>query len=188
MPAERLAECIERIDVLLSKVEALPDVALRQDVQEIVECLLDYHRAALARLLSLVPGGSHAAPPIVARFAQDELVASLLVLHGLHPADLESRVLEGLAHARPYLESHGGNVELASIVEGVVHLRLKGCCHGCPSSAATMKSRVEQAIYEIAPEVEAVELDVDDQPPPPAGGFVAMESLAIGSGAGARNA
>ena len=78
-------------------------------------------------------------------------VASLLVLHGLHPEDLRSRVQKALVQVRPYLGSHGGDVEIvdADTHGGVVRLRMKGSCDGCPSSALTVKLAVEGAIREL---------------------------------------
>src|SRR6185295_19669255 len=93
---------------------------------------------------------------IVDQLAQDELVASVLLLYDLHPVDLETRVRRALEKNRPYLKSHGGNVELVAIDDGVVRLRMEGSCHGCPSSAVTLKLAIEQAIHEAAPDVNAI--------------------------------
>jgi len=46
----------------------------------------------------------------------------------------------------------------------VVHLRLEGSCHGCPSSTVTMKLAVEKAIEEAAPEVARIEVEGTSQP------------------------
>ena len=81
------------------------------------------------------------------------------MLYGLHPLDLETRVLQALAQVRPYLRSHGGNVELIGVRDGVVHLRLVGSCHGCPSSAITMRQTIEKAILGKAPDVIAIEVE-----------------------------
>ena len=54
---------------------------------------------------------------IIDELGQDELVGSLLLLHGLHPLSLEARILQALEKIRPYLGSHGGNVELVSVDE-----------------------------------------------------------------------
>lgn len=89
---------------------------------------------------------------------RDEVVSGLLLLHGLHPDGLEDRVAQALEQVRPALQSHGGNVELLDVREGVVHLRLEGNCHGCPSSAATMKSTIEEAILAHAPEIVSIEV------------------------------
>ena len=91
--------------------------------------------------------------------ARDDVVGGLLLLHGLHPLDLEARVRQALEQVRPYLRSHGGNVELLGVGDGVVRLRLEGSCHGCPSSAVTMKQTIEEAILAKAPDVTAVEVE-----------------------------
>jgi Fe-S cluster biogenesis protein NfuA len=67
---------------------------------------------------------------------------------------------------RPYLESHGGNVELLGIEEGVVRLQLQGSCSGCPSSAVTLKLAVEEAIHKAAPDVTEI-VAVDAPAPSP---------------------
>ena len=85
---------------------------------------------------------------LIDSLASDDLVASVMLLYGLHPLDLETRVLQALEQVRPYLRSHGGNVELLGVEEGVIRLRLQGSCHGCPSSAQTLKSTIEEAIAE----------------------------------------
>src|SRR4051794_24400960 len=90
---------------------------------------------------------------------EDELVAHLLFLHGLHPVPVSERVSRALDEVRPYLLAHGGGVELLAIDDGVVRLRLDGACHGCPSSAVTLRSAVEEAIRRAAPDVERIEVD-----------------------------
>jgi Fe-S cluster biogenesis protein NfuA len=96
----------------------------------------------------------------------DSLLASLLVLHGLHPLSLETRVRQALDSVRPYLGSHGGDVTVTGIDDGVVRLRLEGSCHGCPSSQVTMKLAVERAIEEAAPEVVRIEVEGIEEAPP----------------------
>jgi Fe-S cluster biogenesis protein NfuA len=75
-------------------------------------------------------------------------------------------VLGALDEVRPYLETHGGNVELLGVEEGVVRLQLQGSCSGCPSSAVTLKHAVEEAIHKAAPDVSAIV--AEDAPPQPA--------------------
>ena len=93
-------------------------------------------------------------------------MASLLLVHGLHPYDVETRVEQALDGVRPYLGSHGGDVELLGVTDdGVVRLRLLGSCDGCPSSSVTLKLAVEEAIEAAAPEVDGIEVE---EPRPPA--------------------
>ena len=83
----------------------------------------------------------------------DDLVASMLLLHGLHPDDIQTRVLRGIEKVRPYLQSHGGDVELAGVRDGIVRLVLHGSCGSCPSSSLTLKNAVEDALFEAAPDI-----------------------------------
>jgi Fe-S cluster biogenesis protein NfuA/nitrite reductase/ring-hydroxylating ferredoxin subunit len=94
------------------------------------------------------------------RLAGDELVASLLAVHGLHPDDVDTRVARALDGVRPYLGSHGGDVELLGVTDdGVVRLRMLGSCDGCPSSSVTLTLAVETAIQRAVPEVSAIEVE-----------------------------
>jgi len=83
---------------------------------------------------------------------------------------LETRVREALAEVRPYLESHGGDVELLDIDDGVVRLAMRGSCDGCASSTMTLKLAIEEAIQRAAPDVEEIvaEGTVEAAPPAPA--------------------
>ena len=91
-------------------------------------------------------------PDAVRRLADDEVVGNLLVLHDLHPDDVDTRVQRALDQVRPYLGSHAGGVSLSGVDEdGVVHLRLEGSCDGCPSSALTVKNAIEDAILRPRP-------------------------------------
>jgi Fe-S cluster biogenesis protein NfuA len=99
-------------------------------------------------------------------FSDDDLIGSLLLLHDLHPLDLETRVLQALDEVRPYLKSHGGNVELIGVDDGVARLRLEGSCNGCAASAITLKNTIEEAINKVAPDLERLDVEgVNDQPP-----------------------
>jgi Fe-S cluster biogenesis protein NfuA len=92
-------------------------------------------------------------------FVGDELVSHLLMLHGLHPDDVENRVQDALESVRPYIQSHGGSVELIGVSNGVVKLQLGGHCKGCPSSSLTLRTAVEDAIRAVAPEIVRIEAD-----------------------------
>jgi Fe-S cluster biogenesis protein NfuA len=145
----------ERIEELVRRVESESDPAMRAVAQELLQAVIELHGVALDRILNAVaqlPAGE----TIIQRIADDELVSSVLSLHGMHPLPLEERVTAALEKARPYLKSHGGDVELTSIEDGAVHLRLQGTCGSCSSSSATMRSTVESAIYDLAPEVATV--------------------------------
>ncbi len=169
---------MQRIETLIGEIDSLGgDGRLQAKASELVSLVMDLHGAALRRMIELLKQNGAGAVAALDDCSRDPLIASLLVLYELHPDDLETRVNRGLAAARPYLESHGGNVELVSLAEGRAVLRLKGNCHGCPSSTRTMKNAIEDAIYEFAPDVMVVEIE---QPPlemPAVAAFVSLDSL-----------
>ena len=142
-----------RIEALLGEVETLPEGRAREVALELVQELVELYGDGLTRVVE------RADERLIAELVEDELVAHLLLLHGLHPVALEARVRGALDEVRPYLESHGGGVELLGVQEGVVRLRLEVTCNGCPSSTATLKLAIEEAVHKAAPDVEAIEAD-----------------------------
>jgi len=170
MAAAELERQIARIDELVQHLESGVDPATRAAAQELVQALMDLHGTAFERILAMSRENGHAATGLVERFAQDEIVRNVLLLYGLHPIDVETRVRGALETTRPYLRSHGGNVELVGIdADGSVRLRMEGSCHGCPSSAITLKQAIEQAIYEAAPDVTSIVVDGEAPAHPPSG-------------------
>src|ERR1043165_10082811 len=148
---------MQQVEGLIRKIENLPDAEGRASAVELVQALMDFHGAGLDRLMEIVAEAGDAGYAIFDNFARDSLVGSLLLLYGLHPTPLETRVMQALEKVRPYLDSHGGNVELLGIADEVVRLRLQGSCKSCPSSSMTLKLAIEEAIYEAAPDVRAIE-------------------------------
>ncbi|MCX8052785.1 MAG: NifU family protein [Armatimonadetes bacterium] len=71
--------------------------------------------------------------------------------------DLRERVKAALDMVRPGLQADGGDVELVDVVDGVVKVRLKGACHGCPMAAMTLQMGIERILKKEVPEVQAVE-------------------------------
>jgi Fe-S cluster biogenesis protein NfuA len=96
-------------------------------------------------------------------------VEGLLLLHGLHPLDVDARIQRALDRVRPYLGSHAGGVQYLGVSEeGIARLRLEGTCHGCPSSTVTVRLAIEGAVQEAAPEVIEVVVEGMTAPPEPA--------------------
>jgi Fe-S cluster biogenesis protein NfuA/nitrite reductase/ring-hydroxylating ferredoxin subunit len=167
-------EQVARVDTLLSDVEGFADEQARDTANELVAALLDLYGEAFARLLDRVGDPS--------AIADDELISHLLLLHGMHPVPIETRVHDALSEVRPYLDSHGGDVELIAIEDGAVRLRMQGSCSGCPSSAVTLKLAIEDAIQTHAPDVERIE--AEDAEPAAADGatLIQLEPLATPNG------
>lgn len=69
---------------------------------------------------------------------------------------MKEKVEAILAQVRPALQSDGGDVELVDVNEGVVRLKLKGACAGCPMATMTLRHGIERIIKEKIPEIKEV--------------------------------
>jgi len=175
-----LKQNLPRAESLIHEVEKLPDPQLRSQIQELVGHLLEFHGEAIAKIVEDVAELGVSGRALIDAWSRDDLVSSLLLLYDLHPVEMEARVRAALEQVRPYLKSHGGNVEFLGLAEGVVHLRLEGHCHGCPSSTVTLRTTIEKAIYEAAPDVLGIEVEgVTPAAPLSVNGFVSLEQLKV---------
>jgi Fe-S cluster biogenesis protein NfuA/nitrite reductase/ring-hydroxylating ferredoxin subunit len=163
MPDPARQKQTHEIESLIGRLDALGNEEARATSLALVRALTDFYGTGLERILELT--AERAGVETIDHIAEDPLVGSLLLLHGLHPVDMETRVQKALERVRPYLASHGGDVELAGIDGGLVRLRMKGTCKGCPSSTRTMKLAIEDAVYEMAPEVTAIEAEGQEPEP-----------------------
>jgi Fe-S cluster biogenesis protein NfuA len=150
MQDAEVREHVARVEELLAGIEGSPGAV------EAVAAVVELYGEGLRRIVAA--GGVD---------AEDELVAHLLLLHDLHPEDVESRVARALEEVRPYLGSHGGNVELLGVADGVARVRLTGTCDGCPSSTATLRYAIEEAVARAAPELTGVEAHGAAEPAQP---------------------
>jgi Fe-S cluster biogenesis protein NfuA len=158
---------LERLDQLLAQAKQFSDPAVQAHVHAIVQAVLELHGIGLERILDHMTDAGDAGRGLLDACAGDDVVGGLLLLHDLHPLDLEARVGQALDDVRPYLHSHAGNVELVAVEGDVVRLRLEGSCDGCPSSAITMRQTIEEAIYKNAPDVRVVDVEGVPEAPPP---------------------
>jgi Fe-S cluster biogenesis protein NfuA/nitrite reductase/ring-hydroxylating ferredoxin subunit len=170
-----LQKRVARMEALLGEIETLADPNARAKAAEMAQVLLELYGEGLARMMDVVARGEES-ERIFKVFAEDELISHLLLLHGLHPLDVETRVVQALEEVRPYLQSHGGNVELMGIEGDVARVRLQGSCDGCPSSTVTLKLAIEEAVLKAAPDLEGIEAEGVTEPKP-APTFVAGPTL-----------
>jgi Fe-S cluster biogenesis protein NfuA/nitrite reductase/ring-hydroxylating ferredoxin subunit len=140
----------DRIQTLLDSCAASGPAA-HERAQQLVREVVGLYGAGLERIVAACDAG------LTERLAADDLVASLLLVHGLHPHDVHRRVSDALERVRPYLGSHGGDVELLEIDGDTVRLAFAGSCKSCPSSAVTLELAVEDAIRAAAPEISSIE-------------------------------
>ncbi|HEX5117774.1 MAG TPA: NifU family protein [Pseudonocardiaceae bacterium] len=144
----------DRIEDLLG---GIPPGRSRDLAEELVRLLVGLYGDGLTHVVDIVR--SHD-PELVRRLAEDELVGSLLLLHDLHPIDVDTRIQQALDRVRPYLGSHAGGVTYLGVdPDGVARLRLEGHCDGCPSSTMTVSTAIEGALRDAAPELTGVDVE-----------------------------
>jgi Fe-S cluster biogenesis protein NfuA/nitrite reductase/ring-hydroxylating ferredoxin subunit len=161
-PPDQLRAVGDRIEALIDASGSGGAIA-RERAEELVRLVADLYGGGLERLLDILYGLGRLDDDTLDALARDELVSGLLLVHGLHPYDLATRVESALESVRPYLGSHGGDVELLEVTDdGVVRLRLLGSCDGCPSSSVTLSLAVEDAVEAAAPEITAIEVETSD--------------------------
>lgn len=169
-----------RIEDVLDRLAATGDPAVRAAAEELVQALMDFYGAGLARMLQLLsaPEVRRAAGDPVAPLLGDELVASLLVLHDLHPEDRPTRIARALDSVREHdldvvdFDETTGTLLLRSAAAGG-----SGC--GCAASGTTAQQAAEDALACFAPEVTVVDIQSANTPGEPA-------LLQIGHGPGRR--
>lgn len=167
-------ERTEQIDRLVQLVTAFKDDDARTTSLELLQSMMDLHGAAMARIIELLSESGEAGRSSLSKLGSDPLICGLLVLYGIHPVALEERVSRAIEKVRPQLQKHGGSVELLQVADEVVRVKIESSGSGCGSSADTLKSTVEQAILEAAPEIVAISVEADE---PAASGFVPLNMI-----------
>ena len=157
-PVEDVRAIGDRIEELYEQLRVSTDPATFDRAEELLRRVTELYGAGLARVVELVRAE---APELLPGLVDDELLGSLMVVHDLHPDDLASRVEMALESVRPFLHGHGGDVLLLELdaARGAVHLQLLGSCDGCPSSAVTLRTAVETAIADAAPEIIVIDVE-----------------------------
>jgi Fe-S cluster biogenesis protein NfuA len=156
------------IEELVHRLESAGDEAMRATARALVQALMDLHRIGLDRLMELTNAAGEPGAALIERFSEDDIVKQLLVLHGLHPVELEARVLRAIEKTRPLLASQGGQIDRVAVDETgavTVTLRVEGQAKGCGSPASTLRAAVQDAIAETAPDAESVTVDVSESMP-----------------------
>jgi Fe-S cluster biogenesis protein NfuA/nitrite reductase/ring-hydroxylating ferredoxin subunit len=146
-------QLVARVQELSAQLEAVPDPGARALAEQLSAAIVQMYGEGLERIVALV--GEDAATAL----AEDPVVASLLLIHDLYPVPLDERVAQALERVRPYMESHGGDVELLGIEDGIVRLRLQGSCKTCRASSSTLELAVRQALEELAPDLEGMDVE-----------------------------
>jgi len=166
---------VQKIGELVQELDSIADPAVRARAKELVQSLLDLHGAGLERILDLIFQHGEGSAQIIDELGQDSLVSSLLILYGLHPEELHTRVERKLGQVESKLRKAGAEAELIATDDGNVRVQVKIDQHACGSTARTVQSLIEDALYEAAPDLKSIVIEGMEKPP--ASGFVALGTL-----------
>jgi len=169
---------MQQIGELVQKIEDIADPAVQATAKELLGLLMELHGTGLEKMLEITCRAGDPGVSIIDDLARDPLVSSLLILYGLHPESLGTRVTKALDRIRPGLRKHGGEVELLVVDEGVVRVRIDVGGQVCGSTLKTIRSTVEEAVYENAPDITS--LFIESPEAKASSGFVAVEKLLEG--------
>jgi nitrite reductase/ring-hydroxylating ferredoxin subunit/Fe-S cluster biogenesis protein NfuA len=167
-------EMAGRVDKAMKAVAGLdgPARAVAEELKTAVEAV---HRAGLVTIVQRMRADA-AARELLFELVDDPVVHLLLSLHGIvrpDPLTMANRVLVAV---RPQLRSHGGDVRLDRVEDGVAYVRLEGACNGCSMSSVTLRNLVEEALVGGVPVIAAVEV-LPNEPTPT---LIPLDALRLG--------
>ncbi len=148
-------ELIERVQRLTAALDEVADPVARERTEELVSAVIELYGQGLEQIFAVVDSEPDAGP-LRERLQGDGVIASLMLIHDLYSVSLEERVVEALDSVRPYMESHGGDVELLGVEQGIARIRLEGSCKTCPASQSTLELAIKSALDEAAPDLEGL--------------------------------
>ena len=155
---DNLAAEVDRAMAAVDGLDEEPRLAARA-LQQAIE---SFHRPALVHIVRRLkddPRGKE----LLFELVDDPSVRAIFSLHGIIKQDPLTRARKALEGVRPYLQSHGGDVELVRVAQSAAYVRLQGACSGCSMSAVTLRDGVEEALVGVIPEIERIEV-LEDQP------------------------
>ncbi len=147
------------VQELQEKLDSAGDPTTRELAEELVSAVVQMYGAGLERIVDSLLAAGEEGKRLALALAEEEQVAALLMIHDLHPTPLLERVQGALEQVRPYMESHGGNVELLSLEQGVARISLRGSCSSCAASTVTLELAIKRALEQAAPDLEGLEVE-----------------------------
>ena len=165
----------QKIGGLVHDLESIADPTSRAAAKELVQLLMDLHGKGLERILEIIFQCGDSGAKIIDDLGRDSLVSSLLILYGIHPEELQTRVERKLEQIRSKLHKMGAEATLVGVNGGDVRLRVTIDGHACGSTSQAVRATVEEAVYEAAPDLTSLSVEGLEEPAP--SGFVAVEKL-----------
>ncbi|MEW5811029.1 MAG: NifU family protein [Actinomycetota bacterium] len=160
-----------RVDAAVAALAEL-DPAGRAAAEELKAALEEIHRVGMTTIVARMRADD-GARLLLFDLVDDPVVRMLLTLHGIIRPDPITLAERALAAVRPQLHSHGGDVALVRVEDGVAFVRLEGACNGCSMSSVTLRELVENALRQGVPGLRTVEV----VPAEPSPALIPVESL-----------
>lgn len=146
MSEPTLEDVLAELDAEVQKLEELPYPEVRDRIFHVLQLIDRAHRPGLEALAAILrQAGSWE------QALDDDGARILLTLYGLAPVDERTQAEIALEAVRPYVRSHGGEIEVLRVEDGEVHIRLRGTCGSCAASSATLERGVRAALQEGFP-------------------------------------
>jgi len=155
--------------------DARPDDRSKVAARELVQLLMEVHGTGLERIMEVVFKSGLSGEALIGKLGQDPIVRNLLLLYSLHPDDLETRVVRALDTVRARLRKFDSRVELVSLHDGAVQLRLLISGHARGSTIKDLRSIVEGGIYDLAPDLTSLTILAPEEES--SSGFVPLQNL-----------
>lgn len=172
LQTEDFEEIAGRVDKALKNVESLTDENAKTRALGLKTAVEDFHKFALTKIVQKLKADERG-KELLFELIDEPSVYALLQLHGIVKPNINARISQVLDAVRPYMQSHGGDVEFVNYEDSTVYVRLAGSCNGCSQSAVTLREGVEEALLHNIPEVKKVEV-LPNEPGP---SLIRIESL-----------
>ncbi len=173
MDLESLAQQVDQALAQVMKLDG-PAQAAALDLKRAIEA---FHRLGLTQIVQRLkadPRGKE----LLFELVDEPSVYALFAMHGIVRADVATQAARVLEMVRPYMRSHGGDVELVRVEGDTAFVRLHGACNGCSLSAVTLRESVQEALTTHVPQIQRVEVVPDD----PVSGLILPEEIAVNGG------
>jgi hypothetical protein len=168
-------ERIQEIGRLVAGLDNITDEPARKSARELVQLVMELHGLGIERMMELIFAQGAAGAEIIDTLGADPTVSSLLVLHGLHPEPVEARVQQAIEQLTRELRKQEVEVQLLSVEDGNVRVLARTSAHACGSTAGTVRSSIEEAVYAASPEIASLTIEGLDAKS--ANGFVGLDQL-----------
>ncbi|HQU85974.1 MAG TPA: NifU family protein [Pyrinomonadaceae bacterium] len=172
MQEETFEKIAERIDKALKNVNEIEDDNAQMHALGLKTAIEDFHKFALTKIVQKLKADERG-KELLFELVDEPSVLAVLQLHGIIKPNLSARIVQVLDYVRPYMQSHGGDVEFVNVENETVFVRLMGSCNGCSQSAVTLREGVEEAILTNIPQIKSVQV-VPNEPSP---SLIQIESL-----------